>query len=1358
MDHKYINRPEPSNALSGKRQRVAATLGKSAGSCIEIRQVGRLPREVDRLVQKDKLVGGRSGIQYLGGSAYGWLVTSEGRHVYLWKAREGVAAEATRLVVPQVEVETAADQHWHLSLLDAGGNAEEGEPGVFLVSSSGTAFCWPVFTAGSTPLVHELFGERGVVCTVVRRLAGQSHRIVVGTSASTLFEAQLCLEDLTLQSRQLGESRGSLISEGAALVGRWFGLKKPQLAGNGEASALEAAEEAREAVVDIAVSAFSREEAHIFVLYGQGVLRCFVLPLLDADKKIRLSWEWSRLSVETRKHLQLAQVDAVRFQRVLCPPAEASSGFVIVTAASPRGLSLHEVKGVVASTPVPRIGRHSAILEWTEDEVQVEFALLKPVSFRSCAVVALRQVSVESSVQRNALVVSSVLFPADGCDEMEWLSRRVDDVVAGEFSADATSSELAVVTSSGVLKAFVDVGVEHEGLQGNFVGAGGVDLSRSGFKGKPRRVYTESEATAIFGRVFRAFRDAALNGREGMAEVQRDEEWGSLLTALTVQMLGCAVLQVSEQEMNRKPSQRWAEKWNTNTQSEIGPSTESFSQRLVHRTLIARQATLQALFDFLQRTQLEERLPEGTLVKLMEHDEKVKAAIALCTLHSRPSAEMSQEDFTFLCGILVEAMTSVIQERDGYDTSQQVHESLRVAGLSVPDVFYAQVTGVAQVVAHMQQVAVRPDQELLKLVSVNRVCQAVYGSTIKNRSEDTLNETLPWTAGDDSLDALTEQVKLGTEKLLSIHVDESFAQVLLEQVASLGDALLQSMRDLWEFEHKQDATLYERAKDLALLPLVKIVEIVHVEKKAHVYGKDVAALALKLVDALARKHVHFESIVRLTNVQQLILGEAEGQQRLQDSFDKHLTTLFQLEADNAESALPESKTVCFRGPFGHVLAVVDGALGSVQLAELDNTLMDQCMWFKIQLLKDRKDTSGVVRWGIESIAMPGFWISIDHVNGCRLVGAKAPGTNEEFEIVEVEEMPGQYRLFYARDACLSLSSRGTLTTCKHPEEWHGMMRFCFVWFLKHDQAFRITQLTKNPAHGPEMQYLLSIAKELLPNHENLFHLVQQLKWLHSMELNKSNEAAHVLLLEAAKEKESLAQKKLMLSLAKLNLWAADEQADDRVDMELDLAAASQDVLSRLQSHNRKGLQPAESAVPGSIESKVSLADDSILTMHDIATALLKDLEIREAREFTFLIRLLKTEKMRVEASSVRSDDKSNQLSELERLKRQTWWRMLSAEYEAWMEIVEYYLENGSSEELEKRVMQTLFFHVLRSLNTDRLSNEGATAIRKEWGIDNESVRMLLECDENGQINRNALANVLVQNITAALSVTRSKSY
>ena len=1278
--------------------------------------------------------------------------------MYLWPADDGKLRDAavTRLVVPPVEGHQHHTQQWHLSLVATGK-----EPGVFLISADGMVFCWPVFIAGSTPITHAL-GVRGRgSCTVVRCVGEECNRVLVGTSGSTLFEVELLREDLTVQSRQLTETKSSLISEGAALVGRWFGLNKAKGKGREEAGAVEeeqGAEETRNAVVDIFVvsNAHGLKELRVFVLYGQGVLRCFSMATDDAEKNLRLVWEWTRLNVEARKHLNIAHDDPIRAQRVFCRlQTDLSSAFLIVAMASPLGISLHQVKGVLAKTPVPRIGRHSHVLEWAPDEVQLEFALLDPVASDTAAVVACRQVPVESAVQQNALLIASVQFPSE--DARRWMTRRVDDVVSGRFSVDAAASELAIITSSGVMKAFVDIDATGEDLLQRAVGKMRIKKSMN-----IARTFTESEATAIFGRVFRAYRDAVVNGREGMAEVQRDEDWAAMLGAITVQMLGAAVEQVSEQEVNRKPSQRWAEKWNSNSNGSgagtgTGPRPGSFTQRLVHRMLSSRESTIKALFSFLRRTQLEERLPTPVLAKLVEHEEKVKAAIRLCALHSRASAGMTEADFSFLCRLLVQGMTGAICQREGFDTEQQVHDSLRIAGLSIPDVFYAQVTGVAEIIPFMQAITVNANDELLKLVSINRVCQAVFANNLLSREAESVvdlsKETLHWTASDDVLDVLMEQLKQGTERLANMRVEERALNTLVDQVGVLGDVLLESIRTLWVYELKQDVTLYERAKDLALLPLMRIAEVVYVEKQANAYGEKVAATALQLVERLAHKHVHFESLVRVSEVQRVLRGEANGQLLLQSGVDRYLSSMFDLDTfQDEQSASDEAKIVCFRGRFGHALAVENGVLGSVKFLDAASVSADKSALFRVQLRKDSKERTPIVRWAVESVARPGLWLSVDAQHGCRLVETNTPGVNEEFELVQAGDSPGQFRLFFEKDACVCLSATGSATTCTRPEEWKGMLTFCFVWFLKHNQAFRVAQFTENPAHAEGLQHLLSIADEILPQSEELNGLVEQLKWIHAMEMKNGQAAAQVLLQEALEEGHSLGQKKLMLSLAKLNLWAEEEKSDSRIELELDMATDTCDVLNRVAAQGeRESKTTPETELKPTLPSGLQLNSDSILSMEDMVHVLLEELKIQEVGEFSYLLGMLHRERTRIELKSATSNNaKREELASLDKLKAAVWWRTLQAEYEAWKEIIEYHLESGSSEELEKRVMQTLYFRVVQVLHRERgLRNENK--LREEWGVDKNFINVVLDCDHTGQVNTKAFQNIVFQNVTTVLS-------
>jgi len=195
----------------------------------------------------------------------------------------------------------------------------------------------------------------------------------------------------------------------------------------------------------------------------------------------------------------------------------------------------------------------------------------------------------------------------------------------------------------------------------------------------------------------RAFWQEVAQGKNGIAVAAEDKDWQALL-ATDDKTLRAVILRVLDKELDRSPSQRWADA-TTDRGRESGPATGGLEfASLIKRHMVSKMTRVGApngILGFLQQAGLFDRLSLDSLEHIRGRLLKLEACLALCNFHA------SSTDRNGLA-LLESAMENVIFARlraDGFQDESEVRNQLKLSGLTAIDLFYSKITSIEELPA-----------------------------------------------------------------------------------------------------------------------------------------------------------------------------------------------------------------------------------------------------------------------------------------------------------------------------------------------------------------------------------------------------------------------------------------------------------------------------------------------------------------------------------------------------------------------------------------------------------------------------------------------------------------------------------
>jgi len=246
-----------------------------------------------------------------------------------------------------------------------------------------------------------------------------------------------------------------------------------------------------------------------------------------------------------------------------------------------------------------------------------------------------------------------------------WNTTKLNDITNGWFGLQVSSSiktHAMVVSATCILGLYTDVSASSSSIQDSSL--------------KNVATLGEDEAIDVLKRMFRSYL------KNGIAVAKDDSKWDSLQTT-PLHLMHRAIVDLLQQELDRRPQSMWAEKWSNNDEW----TKHYFSQPIVRRHLVTKQNNLDEFFSSIG---ILDTWPERTLFKRNEMYSKLGSLLRLCDFQGSLTKSMNQ--------MLVERLDQVLKRRLDITDVDVLEEKLEDSGVSVPFLFYSNVSQVADLV------------------------------------------------------------------------------------------------------------------------------------------------------------------------------------------------------------------------------------------------------------------------------------------------------------------------------------------------------------------------------------------------------------------------------------------------------------------------------------------------------------------------------------------------------------------------------------------------------------------------------------------------------------------------------------
>lgn len=685
--------------------------------------------------------------------AVAWLRREN--HLYLWRiTKDRRHQNCVRLSIPVQVLQSSST--FVSSTSSSSGSANfgatyvsvfkrediEGGIGVFMVSAAGYVCCWPTIDVRAVPVVEALPMAAGTVVTSVH---GDGMYLAAGTSRGNVFVAWLSPEDLCLHVKNCAESLpepSSTEQTGvvAGLMNRFFGFgggassttaasnspSSTSIArsssspgqnrdGSRHSNASDGGSDSEVTDLLIRVDGDSNEpQISVFALYAgrEAISRWNLDP---QSMETSCAWTVRSLSSKLADSIK-APADAIRLHRLAL-----SEDWLVLMVSSPRGITLHEFRNARVD---PSLGISSCMLALPEninvDDIQFSHGIAGTGSQAKSVALVAHEVYDDSTP---TLRVHALEFPVrrgtKGSDV--WATDEIHDVTTGWFalSSGADRVDGFLLTATCVLGIRLDEAVVAATPKSAEVdttsrfassGSGTTALAQQARAGLyaaqpnlanvrrtgPRTVkskgqgFNDAQSTfTVLKRTFNAFEQESALGRDGMAVAREDNQY-TKLNATVGPAFDDAVCDLARSILNGNLAHRWADRHDLSDGNYGSSEDESiqFSYRLISRHLIKKQGRFgeNGLIGFLSRARLLENLSPEAVSRLANLNRKLTASISLCN---------QQKEFSRLH----RAETKILQtcQEDIVLVRRKIRpdalkSQLEASGLTVADLFYAQVT------------------------------------------------------------------------------------------------------------------------------------------------------------------------------------------------------------------------------------------------------------------------------------------------------------------------------------------------------------------------------------------------------------------------------------------------------------------------------------------------------------------------------------------------------------------------------------------------------------------------------------------------------------------------------------------